>query len=127
MRGFLRAVKGESHPPEPPEGRQLGMNDSIKGTPCEAAVEQALHVARQILSGAVDVFEGGRQIASLGSADCYDFLNEVDVVDQMAGFWLPVGDPEQRRAIGLPPLDNAAERAEEIRRASRNLVDRFGG
>lgn len=105
----------------------MGMNDSIKGTPCEAAVEKALHVARQILSGAVDAFEGGRRIASLGSADCYDFLNEVDVVDQMAGFWLPAGDPERRRAIGLPALDDTDERAEEIRRASRDLVDRFGG
>ncbi len=74
----------------------------------------------------VDPFEGGRQIAQLGSGDCYDFLNEIDVVDEMGGFWPLVGEPEQRRAAGLPPKDNAAERAEEIRRAARELIDQFG-
>ncbi len=100
---------------------------AMKGTPCETAIEEAMRVARQILTGDVDVFEGGRRIATLGSGDCFDFINEVDAVDEMAGFWLPVNDPEHRRVIGLHALDNAADRAEEIRRAARDLIDRFGG
>ncbi len=98
----------------------------IKGTPCEGVVERAIRLANRILIEEVDPFEGGRQIAQLGSGDCYDFLNEIDVVDEMGGFWPLVGEPEQRRAAGLPPKDNAAERAEEIRRAARELIEQFG-
>lgn len=46
--------------------------DLIKGTPCEAAIEKAMLLARQILAGEIDPFDGGTQIAWLGSGDCYD-------------------------------------------------------
>jgi len=84
-----------------------------------------MHLANQILTGQVDPFEGGRQIAWFGSDDCYDVLNEIDVGDEMGGFWHLVDEPEQRRAAGLPPKDNAAERAEEIRRAAREPIEQF--
>jgi hypothetical protein len=85
-----------------------------------------MQLAHQILTGEVDPFDGGRQIASLGSFDCYDFLNEVDVVDEMAALWQLVDDPEHRRLLGLPAMDNRAELSEEIRRAARVLVEEFG-
>jgi hypothetical protein len=47
-------------------------------------MQQALHVARDILSGKVTPIEGGTNIAWFGSGDCYDFLNEIDVVGEMA-------------------------------------------
>jgi hypothetical protein len=98
----------------------------IKGTPCEAAIEKAVQLAHQILAGEVAPFDGGRQIAWLGSADCYDFLNEVDVVDEMGSFWQIVGDAEQRQAAGLPPGPSKDELSEEIRRAARSLIKQFG-
>jgi hypothetical protein len=36
-------------------------------------MQQALHVARDILSGKVTPIEGGTKIAWFGSGDCYDF------------------------------------------------------
>lgn len=103
--------------------------DLIKGTPCEAAIEKAMQLARQILAGEIDASVGGRQIAGLGSVDCYDFLNEVDVVDEMGGFWQIVDDLEDRRILGMPVEDTPgvrAEIAEEIRRAARTLLEHFG-
>jgi hypothetical protein len=103
--------------------------DLIKGTPCEAAIEKAMLLARQILAGEIDPFVGGRQIAWLGSADCYDFLNEVDVVDEMGGFWQIVDDLEHRRILAMPFEDTPAVRAEiaeDIRRAARTLLEQFG-
>ena len=105
------------------ERKPLG---DIRRTPCEAAVERALQLAYQILSGEVDSFEGGRQIAWLGSADCYDFLNEVDVVDEMAAMWQLVDDAEHRQILGLPPVDNRAELSEEIRSVARALIAQYG-
>jgi hypothetical protein len=100
--------------------------DLIKGTPCEEAIEKALQLAHQILAGEAAPFDGGRQIAWLGSADCYDFLNEVDVVDEMGSFWQIVDDAEQRQAAGLPPTPSRDELSEEIRRGARNLIEQFG-
>ena len=103
--------------------------DLITGTRCEAAIEKAMQLAHQILAGEIDPFDGGRQIAWLGSADCYDFLNEVDVVDEMAAFWQIVDDLELSRAAGLPFEDSPAARveiSEKIRRAARTLLDLFG-
>jgi hypothetical protein len=106
--------------------------DLIKGTPCEAAIEKAMQLARQILAGEIEPFDGGTQIAWLGSADCYDFLNEVDVVDEMGGFWQIVDTLEHRRILALPgqPVEDTpavrAEISEEIRRAARTLLERFG-
>src|SRR5437764_4842240 len=100
--------------------------DVVKGTPCEAAIKKALILSHQILAGDVGPFEGGRQIAWLGSADCFDFLNEVDVVDEMAGFWHLVDDAEHRKVVGLPPKDNSAELADEIRAAARALIELIG-
>ena len=107
----------------PPVERSMG---SIKGTPCEAAIEKAMQLAHQILTGEVDPFPGGRQIAWLGSGDCYDFLNEVDVVDEMAAFWQIIDDEEIRKAAGLPAEDNTAELSAEISRAARTLIEHFG-
>jgi len=87
----------------------------IKGTPCEAAIEKAMLLARQILAGEIDPFVGGRQIAGLGSVDCYDFLEEVDLL--------------HRQMLGMPFEDTPAVRAEiaeEIRRAARTLFEQFG-
>jgi hypothetical protein len=103
--------------------------DLIKGTPCEPAIERAVDLARQILAGELDPFVGGRQIAGLGSVDCYDFLNEVDVVGEMAAFWQISDDLEHRRILGLPFEDTPsvrAEIAEGIRRAARTLLVQFG-
>jgi hypothetical protein len=103
--------------------------DLIKGTPCEGAIEKALQLARLILAREIDPFVGGRQIAGLGSVDCYDFLNEVDVVDEMGGFWQIVDAVEHRRILGMPFEDTPAARAEiaeEIRRAARTLLVQFG-
>ena len=103
--------------------------DLIKGTPCEEAIEKAMELARQILAREIEPFDGGTQIAWLGSADCYDFLNEVDVVDKMGGFWQIVDHFEHRRILGLPVGDTPsarAEIAEEIRRAARTLLEQFG-
>ena len=42
--------------------------DLIKGTPCEAAIEKAIVLARQILAGEIDPFVGGtRQRFSPGA------------------------------------------------------------
>lgn len=60
--------------------------ESVKGTPCHGAIEKARHLAHQILAGEIAPFDGAHQIAWLGSADCYDFLNEIDVVNGMAAF-----------------------------------------
>lgn len=106
--------------------------DLIKGTPCEAAIEKAMLLARQILAGEIDPFDGGTQIAWLGSGDCYDFLNEVDVVDEMGGFWQIVDTLEHRRILALPGehVEDTpavrAEIAEEIRRTARTLLEQFG-
>ena len=100
----------------------------MKGTPCEAAIEKAMLLARQILAGEIDPFVGGRQIAWLGSADCHDFLNEVDVVDEMGGFWQIVDHLEHVRILGLPFEDTPAVRAEiaeDIRRAAGTLLVQF--
>ncbi|SRR5579872_2587716 len=99
---------------------------ALNGSPCEQAIEKALQAARKILIGELDPFDGGRQIAWLGSADCYDFLNEVEVVDAMAGFWQLVDYAEIDRAIGLPAEDKSAEVSEEIRRAASALINAFG-
>jgi hypothetical protein len=85
-----------------------------------------MELAHQILTGEVDPFDGGRQIAWLGSDACYDFLNQLDVVDHMGSFWQLVAAPEQRNAAGLPVEDDAVERAGEIYQAARILIDRFG-
>jgi len=98
----------------------------IKGTPCEAAIREAMQLANQILAGESDALEAGRQIAWLGSSHCLDFLNEVDVVDEIGGFWEIVGRPEALRAAGIPYEDNVAERSEEVRRAARILVEHYG-
>jgi hypothetical protein len=103
--------------------------DSIKGTPCEAAIEKAMQLARQILAGEIDPFVGGRQIAGLGSVDCYDFLGEVDVVVEMGNFWQIVDDLLHRQMLGMPFEDTPAVRAEiaeRIRRAARALLEQFG-
>jgi hypothetical protein len=52
----------------------------------------------------------------------YDFLNEIDVVAGMAGFWQEVDDWEIRQ-------DDPVARDEiskEIRQAARALIDEFG-
>jgi hypothetical protein len=88
-----------------------------------------MQIARQILAGETDPFVGGRQIAGLGSVDCYDFLNEVDVVDEMGGFWQIVDDLEHRQILGMPFEDTPEVRAkiaEEIREAARTLLEQFG-
>jgi len=96
--------------------------ESVKGTPCEGAIEKARQLAYQILAGKIAPFDGAHQIALLGSADCYDFLNEIDVVDGMAGFWQEVDDWEKRQDDVL-----ARDRiTEDIRRAARALIDEFG-
>jgi len=103
--------------------------DLIKGTPCEAAIEKAMQLASQILTGELDPFIGGRQIAGLGSVDCYDFLEDVDVVGEMAGFWQIVDDLQHRQIVGMPSEDTPAVRAEiaeRIRRATRTLLEQFG-
>jgi hypothetical protein len=99
--------------------------ESVRGTPCEAAIEKALQLARQILAGEIDPLDGGRRIAWLGSDECYDFVNELDVVDEMAGLWEIVGAPAQRQALGLPDIDDASERSEEVRRTAKAMIDRF--
>jgi len=89
--------------------------DLIRGTPCEAAIEKAMQLARQTQAGEIDPFVGGRQIAALGSVDCYDFLEEVDLL--------------HRQFLGMPFEDTPAVRAEiaeEIRRAARTLLEQFG-
>jgi hypothetical protein len=88
-----------------------------------------MQLARQIVAGEIDPFIGGRQIAWLGSADCHDFLNEVDVVDEMGGFWQIADRLEHMRILGLPFEDTPAVRAEiaeDIRRAARTLLVQFG-
>jgi hypothetical protein len=96
--------------------------ESVKGTPCEGAIEKARKLARQILAGEIAPFDGAHQIASLGSADCYDFLNEIDVVGGMAGFWQEVDAWE----VGQDDLLARDEISEEIRRAARAFIDEFG-
>ena len=88
--------------------------ESLEGTPCKAAVERALQLAQQIATGEIHPIDGAQQIAWLGSADCYDFLGEVDVVMDMAGFWEFVSNWEVRQ-------DDASARgelSEEIRQAA---------
>ena len=96
--------------------------DSVKGTPCGAAIEKALALARQILSGEVAPIDGAHQIAWLGTGDCYDFLNEADVVGEMAGFWQPVDDWEVRQ----DSPSARSELSEEIKQAARRFVEQFG-
>lgn len=62
-------------------------SQSLKGTPCEGAIARALGLAREIVAGDAEPIKGAREIAWLGSGDCYDFLNEIDVVSAMGGFW----------------------------------------
>ena len=96
--------------------------ESLKGTPCEGAIDKARQLAHEILAGEIAPFDGAHQIAWLGSADCYDFLNEIDVVDGMAGFWQEVDDWEKRQDDLL-----ARDRiTEDIRRAARAFIDEFG-
>jgi hypothetical protein len=95
--------------------------ESVKGTPCEGAIEKALQLAQQIVGGEVAPFDGAHQIASLGSADCCDFLNEIDVVDGMAGFWQEVDDWEIRQADPVA----RDEISKEIRHAARALIVEF--
>jgi hypothetical protein len=96
--------------------------ESVNGTPCEGAIERALQLAHQIVGGEVAPFDGAHQIAWLGSADCYDFLNEIDVVGGMAGFWQQVDDWEIRQDDPVA----RDEISEEIRQAARALIDEFG-
>jgi hypothetical protein len=96
--------------------------EMVKGTPCESAIERALQLAQQILAGEIAPFDGAHQIAGLGSADCYDFITEIDVVGAMAALWQEVDDWEIRQ-------DDAVARDEisvEIRRAASALIDEFG-
>ncbi|HEY2598790.1 MAG TPA: hypothetical protein VGJ79_09975 [Candidatus Dormibacteraeota bacterium] len=96
--------------------------ESVKGTPCEGAIEKALVLAHQILAEEIAPFDGARQIAWLGSADCYDFLNEVDAVNGMAGFWQEVDDWEVRQDDPL----SRNEISEKIRHAAGAFIDEFG-
>lgn len=96
--------------------------EALKGTPCEGAIARALMLAGQIVARDVEPMKGAREIAWLGSGDCYDFLNEIDVVDAMGGFWSMVDsweseqdDPSARAAI-----------ADEIRREAQLFVEQFG-
>jgi hypothetical protein len=58
----------------------------------------------------------------LGSADCYDFLNGIDLVGEIAGFWQQVDDWETCQDDPLA-RDKISE---EIRRAARAFIDEFG-
>ena len=95
----------------------------VKGTPCEDAIRQAMQMAREILSGQVAPIKGASAIANLGTADCYDYLQEgVEVVDVMSGFTVFVDDWELRQ-------DSDAARTEisqEIREAALRFSEQFG-
>jgi hypothetical protein len=93
-----------------------------EGTPCGDAIKQALEKAREIVSGQLAPIEGAKWIAWTGTADCYDFLHEdVEVVDEMAGFTAFVDDWEIRQ-------DSKSAREEisqEIREAAATLLEQF--
>lgn len=75
------------------------------------------------MDGKVPPIDGASEIANLGTADCYDFLQEgVDAVDEMAGFTPLVDDWELRQ-------DDSAARlviSEEIKEAAAAFWKKHG-
>ena len=74
------------------------------------------------MNGEVAPIDGAHKIAWLGTRDCYEFFNEVDVAGAMAAFWEPIEHWEDRQDNPSAP----EELSNEIRELARNLVDEFG-
>jgi len=57
-------------------------------TPCDGSMQRA----SQLASGQITPIDGAHEIAWHATGDCYDFLNEREVVGAMAGFWQLAND-----------------------------------
>jgi len=55
---------------------------------CRAAVERAIHIAEQALTGQVAELEAATAIAGLGTIECLEYIQAgFDFVDTMGALW----------------------------------------